>query len=61
LLLALIVTYTLMLYGIGRLNVSALYALVGAIMAFRGLTGLELNTLVALIICAVLGVIGYYN
>jgi hypothetical protein len=61
LLLALIVTYTLILYGVGRLNIYALYALAGAIMAFRGLTRLELNTLVALIICAVLGVIGYYN
>jgi hypothetical protein len=59
--LALIVIYTLILYGVGRLNIYALYALAGAIMAFRGLTMLELNTLVALIICAVLGVVGYYN
>jgi hypothetical protein len=59
LLLALIVIYSLKYYY--GINIYALYALAGAIMAFRGLTRLELNILVALIICAVLGVIGYYN
>ncbi|MEM1697254.1 MAG: hypothetical protein QXG48_01215 [Thermofilaceae archaeon] len=59
--IVLVIVLTVIVYMLGNYVVSALFALTGATMIYRGVVTLGLNEVMALVLCTVVFILGVYN
>jgi|YelNatPaOPRAMG01_1025707.scaffolds.fasta_scaffold13872_3 hypothetical protein len=59
--LLLFIIFTIIVYVLSKYFISLFFALAGSAMVFKGLASLSLDMRVALVVCAIVFVLGYYN